>query len=123
KLINYEHNLTAVDSDLYRATLKIGVMKSNDYGDYVCKASNVRGVQSVAVRVQSKGPPEMPSDLLVLEKSHDAVRLGWKEGFSGGNPNTNFVVNYLKANDRNHREFDCQQSNPCVISGLEQQTK
>ncbi len=80
------------------------------------------GIQSVAIKLKPKGPPEPPSDLRVVETGYDAVTLNWQEGFDGGVSKTRFVVSYHKPNERTGKEYDCQSSNPCVITGLEQQT-
>ncbi len=44
RLNAYDANVTAMEDDLFMAVLKINSVKHSDYGDYVCKATNTRGM-------------------------------------------------------------------------------
>lgn len=91
------------------------------------------------IRLQAKGPPERPEFLTVIATGHNFATLQWTPGFDGGVQNTKYTIAYRQTyrtsdNDIDNdcyiprrsgstddwMEFDCQRSNPCNVTVLEQ---
>lgn len=138
---HYEINTTINESggDIYTSVLQIANIREADYGDYNCRVANTLGSVKTAIRLQSKGPPERPENLVPTEVTHNYVVLQWTPGFDGGLSNTKYFVSYrkvLRANDDDvdsdcyakkksgpadsWHEVDCLRMNPCNVTSLEQ---
>lgn len=137
---HYEINTTINESggDVYTSVLQIANIREADYGDYNCRVANTLGSVKTSIRLQPKGPPEKPESLTAIDVGHNYVTLQWTPGFDGGLQNTKYFVSYrkvLRTKDEeydsdcyaskksapdNWHEFDCQRSNPCNVTSLEQ---
>lgn len=137
---HYEINTTINESggDVYTSVLQIANIREADYGDYNCRVANTLGSVKTSIRLQPKGPPEKPESLTAIDIGHNYVTLQWTPGFDGGLQNTKYFVSYRKvlrskddeydngcyaskkSTPDNWHEFDCQRSNPCNVTSLEQ---
>ena len=108
----------------YESTYTIWSVKTDSYGDYVCKASNTMGSEETIVKLVKKGKPESPSQLRAIETGSDNIALTWVENFNGGMNNTSFKIDLLKqgssSQDRELRE--CVDPESCRLTRLEQHT-
>lgn len=118
----YSTNTTELPDDIHVSTLSIRSIKESDYGDYRCRSWNSVGDDSVGqktnIQLVKKSPPEMPTQLEVIEVLSDSVTLRWYEEFNGGFSNTEFIVTYSDGMGR-WRNESCKTMNPCKITGLE----
>jgi echinoid protein len=136
---HYEINTTVNESggDIYTSVLLISHVRQTDYGAYYCRVANALGSVKTQIRLQPKGPPEKPESLTAVDIGHNYVALQWKPGFDGGLQNTKYFISYKRvltatSNDcyaikktgntnlENWSEFDCQRSNPCNVTNLDQ---
>ncbi|XP_065215193.1 hemicentin-2 isoform X2 [Planococcus citri] len=146
---HYEINTTVNESggDIFTSVLQISNIREADYGDYHCRVVNAVGQIKATIRLQSKGAPEKPEFLTVTGIGHSFVTLQWTPGFDGGVQSTRYTIAYRQSyrsseNDIDSdcfiprrsgsssssssssaddwMEFDCQRSNPCNVTGLEQ---
>ncbi|XP_076065499.1 hemicentin protein echinoid [Oratosquilla oratoria] len=118
---HYEQNFTKLPDDVYASVLTLRSVTENEYGSYTCKGSNSMGEHSTKISLQSKGPPEFPTNLHIVSKGFDFLELGWEEGFNGGFANTKFSV-LSEMPSGVQKKYDCQTRNPCKIKNLSQQT-
>lgn len=116
----FSTNDTELPNDIYASVLSIHGVSEKDYGGYVCKSKNKLGEKKTIITLGPKGPPDYPSNLHVVKIGTDFCELGWDEGFDGGIPAI-FEVKTISGDDIS-MGHDCQNSNPCKIDGLEQQT-
>lgn len=117
----YNINDTSLPEDVYSSQLKIYQVNSDDYGDYTCKGENNMGDHKTIIKLQSKSKPEPPYDLKLVNMGTDSLEIGWIQGFNGGYEHTKYVAE-ITADDGSHSEYDCQNSIPCLIHHLSQQT-
>ncbi|XP_075224340.1 hemicentin protein echinoid isoform X2 [Lycorma delicatula] len=138
---HYEINTTINESggDIYTSVLQIANIDKADYGDYNCKVANTLGSVKTSITLQPKGAPERPETLTPIDVGHSYVTLQWTPGFDGGLQDTKYFASFrkvLRANDDDvdsdcyarrksgpadiWHEVDCQKSNPCNITSLEQ---
>jgi hypothetical protein len=84
----------------------------SDYGLYECRAQNSMGQTSETVDLDVTSPPDVPSDLEVLNVTHDSVNLAWKRGFDGGLP-TSHQIRWREVEDdgANYRYMDVSPGN------------
>lgn len=123
------------NNDMYTSILRISNIKHHDYGDYNCQVINNLGSIEVKIRLQSKGPPERPSQVAAVHAGHNFVTLNWEPGFNGGIANTKYFVSYRKvpteddilvegcgvvSKSAEWFEVDCQQNVPCNVTHLDQ---
>ncbi|XP_065564837.1 hemicentin-1-like isoform X2 [Artemia franciscana] len=116
----HDINVTMLKDDTYLGVLRIIDVRESDYGDYRCKALNRKGEQKTVIRLQPKGPPSQPTNVHPLYTGHNHVVLQWSSGFNGGYDNTVYSVVILQEDGSAPREVDCQDMNPCNVTGLEQ---
>lgn len=113
----YETNVTALKDDLSVAILRVRNVETSDFGDYMCKATNSIDETETMIRLQPKGPPEPPTQLEAVDVGYDYATIRWIDGFNGGYPNTTFSIYGNKSGSSQERGWDCQQANPCNITG------
>ena len=109
----------------YESTFTIWSVKSDSYGDYVCKASNSMGSKRTIVRLVKKGKPESPTQLRPQETGSNYIVFTWTENFNGGMNNTSFKVSWRRQGEgvQLAREKWCQGPGPlCRLDSLEQHT-
>lgn len=110
---------------------------------FLVQVVNAVGNIRTTIRLQAKGAPEKPEFLTVTSVGHSFVTLQWTPGFDGGVQSTRYTIAYRQSyrsseNDIDSdcfiprrsgsgsssaddwMEFDCQRSNPCNVTGLEQ---
>lgn len=95
-------------------------VNSKDYGKYVCQAQNKMGQSSDEIHLDVTSPPDQPSDLEVVNVTHDSVTLIWKRGFDGG-LNTSHQIRWRQALDNEDRYYymDISPGNyTALVSGL-----
>jgi len=120
---NYEMNLTILPNDVYISTLYVkGIRGIEDYGEYVCRATNPMGNSSAVILLQERGRPSAPSRIEAVATDISSVLLKYEPGFNGGFENTKYLLSYYSEHNVNKVEFDCQNFNPCNVTGLEQKT-
>ncbi|KAG5872503.1 hypothetical protein JTB14_030866 [Gonioctena quinquepunctata] len=132
---HYVVHTTNDENDVYTSILRISNIKKQDYGDYTCQVVNSLGTIETKIKLQSKGPPEKPTQLVALHDGPNFVTLGWEPGFNGGISNTKYFVSYKKVISENDilvegcgaasrsgewNEVDCHQNVPCNVTHLEQ---
>ena len=122
---NNARSIRQISDYEYQSTYTIWSVKSDSYGDYVCKASNSMGTQETIVRLVKKGKPEKPSQLRSKETGSNSIVLAWTENFNGGMNNTSFKVEWVKlgSDDKYAEEKWCPgQVTSCQVDTLEQHT-
>ncbi|CAH0770951.1 unnamed protein product [Bemisia tabaci] len=140
---HYEINTTVNEAggDVYTSILQVSNLRELDYGDYNCRIANALGNVRTTIQLQPKGAPEKPESVTATQTGHNYITLKWVPGFDGGLQNTKYFVSYKKVhhsadNDidsdcyasrkantylsEEWQEFDCQRSNPCNVTALEQ---
>lgn len=121
---NYGTNITDLGEDIYAGVLSIRDMKEEDYGEYMCRASNqVADDKKTIIKLVRKGPPEKPTHLELIEVSSDKITLRWQEGFNGGFSNTEFLVTYTNTENGLQKNESCRSQNLCQITGLSSNTE
>ena len=109
----------------YESTFTIWSVKSDSYGDYVCKASNSMGSKRTIVKLVKKGKPESPTQLRPKETGSNNIVFTWTKNFNGGMNNTSFKVSWRRQGERAQyaREKWCSGPSPlCLLEALEQHT-
>ncbi|XP_054261719.1 hemicentin-1 isoform X2 [Macrosteles quadrilineatus] len=134
---HYEINTTVNQSggDIFTSVLQISNIQGSDYGDYSCKVHNAIGKVTTTIRLQPKGPPEKPEALVATAVGHNYVTLKYTPGFDGGVRDTKYFVSYRRTSEAGDEdcvamrrtgapdswhEVDCQRSNPCNVTNLDQ---
>ena len=120
----YETNSTTYPGDEYEAVLRILDVKPADYGVYSCRSENELGVEEIDIEFQRPGLPDTPSlPPAALERGSTWLLLTWEAGFDGGMKDTNYIISAVVSSHSDaDRVFNCKRTNPCNITGLEQQT-
>ena len=109
----------------YESIFTIWSVKTDSYGDYVCKASNSMGAGQTIVKLVKKGKPENPSQLRPKKTGSNNIMLTWTENFNGGMNNTSFKLEWLQQGDRSQypQEKWCPgPGSQCLLDSLEQHT-
>ncbi|XP_051901328.1 nephrin [Pristis pectinata] len=76
---------TTHEGPLHTGELTIGnASAALDFGTYSCTARNPLGTDIFDIQLVRTGPPDPPSDLTLVRKSHNSVTLAWSSGFNGG---------------------------------------
>ncbi|CAD5125913.1 DgyrCDS14094 [Dimorphilus gyrociliatus] len=73
--------------------LKIDKLSREDYGFYLCQASNLLGNDTKTVELALVGPPDKPFNLSFSELTPRSLTVSWSAGFNGGLEQT-FEVKY-----------------------------
>lgn len=111
-----------IDPLTYESVLVIDRVESNDYGLYKCRASNVQGSNSEGIRLDVTSKPDMPSNLNVLNATHDSMTLSWTPGFDGGLKAT-YRIRYREASSQRYTYVDSQpNSHKLIVEGLRANT-
>ena len=108
----------------YESTYTIWSVKTDSYGDYICKASNSMGSEETIVQLVKKGKPESPSKLRAIETGSDNIALAWRENFNGGMNNTSFKVSWARQSSSSQPRAErwCRDPERCLVEELEQHT-
>lgn len=119
----YETSNSSIGDDVYEGELRINSVAESSYGDYICKGVNGMGAKRTIIKLQPKGKPERPVNIVAVDTGFNFITLGWDEGFNGGYNDTMFTVQYRRQDDEMPRYEDCRHKNPCNITGLEQHSQ
>jgi len=108
----------------YESTFTIWKVKSDSYGEYVCKATNNMGVGETIVKLVKKGKPESPSKLQAMETGANNIVVTWTENFNGGMNNTSFKLQWLEQGTSAEYAMEkwCPKGNVCSLEDLKQHT-
>ncbi|XP_077985243.1 nephrin-like [Glandiceps talaboti] len=111
--VNYESRLTIVD-----------INEAEDFGMYMCKASNDLGADSWNIRLERIDVPDAVRDLREVSTNEDSVTLMWKPGFNGGLPQS-FEIRYNEMGAKNYLHLDVSPPNATVytVTQLKDNTK
>ena len=86
-------------------TLTIYSITQDEFGLYICEASNtilsVKHSSTFVISVLPQGPPAQPTDLTVMASTSVSVTLGWTCGHNGGDDNMWFILNVVNE-DKNY---------------------
>lgn len=111
-----------IDPLTYESVLVIDRVEQNDYGVYKCRASNVQGSNSEGIRLEVTSKPDMPSNLNVLNTTHDSMTLSWTPGFDGGLKAT-YRIRYREVNAQRYTYVDSQpNAHKLIVEGLRTNT-
>ena len=80
----YKVNSVALDPLNYRSEFFIYNVTHKDYGSYECVARNSEGIGRSRILLDVKSRPDLPSELRVVNVTHQSVHLAWVPGFHGG---------------------------------------
>ena len=110
----------AIDLLNYRSELRIKNVTHKDYGTYECIARNSEGISRTRVILDVKSRPDPPSDLHVVNVTHNSVHLAWNPGFHGG-MDQYFRIKYSKAGSYRTLTHDVYPANiqDEILTGLE----
>lgn len=112
--------------DIFVGNLLIRDVRTEDYGDYLCRSWNTVGDddEKTILMLVKKSAPDSPTNVEALEVSSDSVTLRWKESFNGGYLNTEFVITYIADGEptTGWRNESCRSINPCRVTGLMSRT-
>ncbi|RUS79419.1 hypothetical protein EGW08_012832, partial [Elysia chlorotica] len=79
----FEVNTTQTGAQ-YESRLKIKAVTSDDYGAYVCTATNSKGSDSHSITLAGTTKPYPPYNINVVNKTARSITIAWKKGFNGG---------------------------------------
>lgn len=119
----YETSNSTIGDDVYEGELRINSVVESSYGDYICKGVNSMGAKRTIIKLQPKGKPERPVNILAADTGFNFITLSWDEGFNGGYNDTMFTVQYRRQDDEMPKYEDCRHKNPCNITGLDQHSQ
>ncbi|CAG0896284.1 unnamed protein product [Darwinula stevensoni] len=120
----YESNSTSTGRDVHVGVLRIRDLVEEDFGSYICRTSNALGRSDTRIVVGPRGPPDPPLPPRALASGSSWILISWLPGFHGGLPDSiKFIVSATSSiNPSQETLFDCQDSNPCNITGLDPHT-
>lgn len=111
-----------IDPLTYESVLVIDRVEKNDYGLYNCRASNVQGSSTEGIRLNITSKPDMPSNLNVLNTTHDSMTLSWTPGFDGGLKAT-YRIRYREPSAQRYTYVDSQpNAHKLIVEGLRTNT-
>lgn len=118
----YHVEFKIIDSLTYESILIIDKVVANDYGTYECIARNELGSTKEMVRLDVTSAPDQPTNLTVLNITHESITLNWMPGFDGG-MKASYRVRYREASSEHYKYQDARSnSNKMIISGLKMNT-
>ncbi|XP_074595282.1 nephrin-like isoform X2 [Brevipalpus obovatus] len=109
-LVNYTNGREAYE--LFRSDLIISQVTKSDFDRYRCRAYNHLGEDTFDINLVSKGIPDPPSNLTVVNITHDSITIHWEPGFDGGSEQSfrvmykNFAEPELASSDSIDDIFD-----------------
>lgn len=118
----YSAEYRQIDPLSYESILVIERVAPADYGKYECAATNELGTTREFINLEITSPPEPPSNLTVLNVTHESVTVSWSPGFDGG-MKAHFRVRYREANSEHYRYEDgIPNLNKLTVTGLRTNT-
>ena len=116
----FNSNVTVLDNDVYEGVLRINKVTDLSYGDYTCKGTNALGPKRTIIQLQKRGKPERPKNVHPVASEYNSILVGWDNGFDGGYNSTKYILQFKKHGARKTLQKDCEQRNPCKLTGLDQ---
>lgn len=98
--------------------MSITQVSSSDYGKYECHAKNDMGQDTGVVNLEVTSPPDQPSNLTVVNVTHDTATLIWEKGFDGGLPTSHQLRWRETDEDRYHYMDVAPGEYKAVVTGL-----
>lgn len=118
----YSAEYRQIDPLTFESILVIERVAPADYGKYECAATNELGSRREFINLEITSPPEAPSNMTVLNVTHDSVTVSWSPGFDGG-MKAHFRVRYREANSEHYRYEDgIPNLNKLTVTGLRTNT-
>ncbi|XP_059141660.1 nephrin-like isoform X2 [Physella acuta] len=104
----------------YESTLQIRDLKTEDYGAYVCTATNSKGSISHSVTLAETSRPYPPYNIEFNNATSNSITISWKPSFNGGLPQS-FRVRYKPVDARGYVYVDVRPYGATTykIKGLE----
>nr|QRF78340.1 Nephrin [Phoronopsis harmeri] len=82
-----------IDTVHYNGVLRVVNVTWNDYSEYKCTATNELGQDEYGITLDGTSAPDPPTDIKLVNYTHNAITLKWKGGFDGGLAQT-YMVRY-----------------------------
>ncbi|CAG5131926.1 unnamed protein product, partial [Candidula unifasciata] len=121
-----KYKLTSDSSKLvhYESTLTIKDLEVEDYGAYVCTATNSKGSDSHSITLTGTSKPNPPYNIEFVNATSNSITITWKPGFDGGLPQS-FRVRYKPVTARGYVYVDVRPFGATTfrIKGLELDTE
>lgn len=118
----YSAEYRQIDALTYESVLVIERVAPADYGKYECAATNELGTTRELINLEITSPPEAPSNMTLLNVTHDSATVSWVPGFDGG-MKAHFRVRYREANSEHYRYEDgLPNINQLTVTGLRTNT-
>lgn len=115
----YKIKTTKQEDVNYISTLEVTNVTKEDYGRYVCKASNEKGTAAFSILLDVTSKPDPPYDIKFVNATHDSITLTWQPGFDGGMEQA-FRIRYRPTGAPNYKYVDIGTSiNVYVLTGLQ----
>jgi hypothetical protein len=118
KYFRYNLDRKQIDDTLFQSVLTIKRISNNDLNkSFKCLASNEKGESEIIVKLRSRGRPDPPVLLKVVNITHNSAFLSWVPNFDGG-LRQSFKVKYYKTGTNNFESEETDQ-NWIALNGLE----
>ncbi|KAF2366197.1 Fibronectin type III [Trinorchestia longiramus] len=125
----FQNRYSVMDSELmdglatYESVLKIINVTMKDQGIFQCQAMNSLGYTNTIVTLEGTTPPNTPSDLKVVNTTHDSALLQWMPGYNGGLQQT-FRIRYRSEDSKYYQYADVfpSDANLFLLTRLERAT-
>ncbi|CAL1531983.1 unnamed protein product [Lymnaea stagnalis] len=104
----------------YESTLQIKDLEREDYGAYVCTATNSKGSDSHSITLAGTSKPLPPYNIEFNNATSNSITISWKAGFNGGLTQS-FRVRYKPVDARGYVYVDVRPFGATTfkIKGLE----
>jgi len=89
----------------WESVLEICSVEFRDYGIYACIAQNALGTVTHELLLEKGAFPDPPTDLKILDFTHNTVTIAWVPGFNGGLQQS-YKIRYTKVDSRFYRYED-----------------
>ncbi|KAL3887588.1 hypothetical protein ACJMK2_027527, partial [Sinanodonta woodiana] len=90
-LDNIPDNSSQISMPDFRATVAIGIMSENDFGQYVIEVKNIVGSDSKIIQILQQITPDKPFSFHATNVQENQLSLRWQAGYNGGYTQT-FIV-------------------------------
>ncbi|KAI8775331.1 nephrin [Biomphalaria glabrata] len=116
----YKIEITNTSLMHFESTLQVKDLDSEDYGAYVCTATNSKGSDSRSITLTGTSKPNPPYYIEFVNATSNSITITWKPGFDGGLPQS-FRVRYNQAGSVNYKFADVVPYGATIftIKGLE----
>ncbi|XP_018006965.1 nephrin isoform X2 [Hyalella azteca] len=117
----FQNRYSVSDSELvdglatYESVLTIANVTIKDHGIFQCQAMNSHGYTNTIITLEGTTAPDAPSDLKVVNTTHDSVLLQWVSGYNGGLQQS-FRIRYRSKESDYYQYADVFPGNATVFS-------